>query len=73
VHVLPAPRRRLSFGTKLLGLAVVVVGVLVVLWWVTVVAATVWRYVQLGAVTLGGGYVGWRLGVRHGRRHPGPT
>ena len=71
VHVLPAPRQRLSFGTRLLGLAVVVVAILVAVWWIMLVAAAVWRFLELAAVTVLAGYAGWRLGVRHGRRHPG--
>jgi hypothetical protein len=68
VHVLPAPRRSLPIGSRLLGAALMVVAVVVVLWWITIVAAVVFRVVELGAVTLVSGYVGWRLGVHHGRR-----
>jgi len=39
--------------------------------WLVALAWTVFRVVQLVAVAVGAGWVGWRLGVRHGRRHPG--
>lgn len=65
-----ASRRSFGVGSTLAVLAVVAVaGVLVVAW----VAAFAWaliRLVELVAVALIAGWVGWRLGVRHGRRHP---
>lgn len=64
-------RRSRGLGSGLAVLAVVaVVGLLVVSW----VAALAWaliRLVELVAVAVVSGWICWRLGVRHGRRHPG--
>jgi hypothetical protein len=68
-----SPRRRrsgLTLGTRLIGLAAVAVAVVLVVGWV---AALIWaalRIVELIGAAVVSGWVGWRLGVRHGRRHP---
>jgi hypothetical protein len=62
------PQRHL--GTRLIGLAAVAVAAVLVVGWV---AALVWaalRVVELLGVAVVTGWAGWRLGVRHGRRHP---
>ena len=61
---------RLTLGTRLLGLAVLAVGAVLVVGWV---AAFIWaalRIVELIGAAVVSGWVCWRLGVRHGRRHP---
>ena len=63
-------RRAVSGRGTVMGLAVVGVIVVLIASWVIALAWTVLRVVQLVAVALGAGWVGWRLGVRHGRRHP---
>jgi hypothetical protein len=65
--VLPAPRRRLTLGTRLLGLAVVAAAVALALWWIVAVAAAVLHIAELAAMGVVTGWVGWKLGVRHGR------
>jgi lysylphosphatidylglycerol synthetase-like protein (DUF2156 family) len=65
-----APRRSLGVGRTLAVLAVVAVAGLLVVSWVAAFAWALIRLVELVAVALIAGWVGWRLGVRHGRRHP---
>ncbi len=65
-----APERRAgrSLGWSVVTLAVVAVVALVVVSWV---AAFVWaalRILELVAVAIVAGWVGWKVGVRHGRR-----
>ncbi|HEX2192756.1 MAG TPA: hypothetical protein VHH09_06140 [Acidimicrobiales bacterium] len=63
------PQRSASWTVAKLAV-VAVVAVLVVSW----AAAFVWaavRILELVAVAVLTGWVCWRLGVRHGRRHPG--
>jgi hypothetical protein len=67
VHVLPAPRGRLTLGTRLLGLAVVAVAMALALWWLVAAAAAILHIVELVAMGAVTGWVGWKLGVRHGR------
>jgi hypothetical protein len=45
-----------------------VIAVLVALSWVVAVVWAVLRIVELVAVAFVFGWVGWKLGVRHGRR-----
>jgi hypothetical protein len=66
----PARRRAFRVGPALAVLVVVAVVGLLVVWWVAAFAWAVIRLVELVAVALVAGWVGWRLGVRHGRRHP---
>jgi len=63
-----APERRSRFGGA--GLVLAVVGVLLVVWWLAALVSLIFRLAGLVAVSLGSGWVGWRLGVRHGRRNP---
>jgi len=51
-------------GTGLVAL----VALLVVGWWALAVVSLVLRLAQLVVVATAAGWVGWRLGVRHGRR-----
>lgn len=58
-------RNRLSLGVT----AVTIVVALVTFAWL---AATIWavvRLLELVAVAFGAGWIGWRLGVRHGRQN----
>jgi lysylphosphatidylglycerol synthetase-like protein (DUF2156 family) len=66
----PPRRRSFGVGATLAVLAVVAVAGLLVVSWVAAFAWAVIRLVELVAVALVAGWVGWRLGVRHGRRHP---
>lgn len=66
----PVRRRSVGFGPVLAVLAVVAVGGLLVFTWVAALAWAVIRLVELVAVAFVSGWVCWRLGVRHGRRHP---
>ena len=58
----------LSWAVAKLGIAAVVV--LVVVSWAAALLWTVVRVVELLAVAFVAGWICWRLGVRHGRRHP---
>lgn len=49
-------------------MAVVVVVLLLVGWWVAALLSLLFRLAGLAAISVGSGWVGWRLGVRHGRR-----
>ena len=63
-------RRRGALGPRLLGLAVLAIGVVLLVGWI---AALIWaalRVVEIVAVAVVSGWVFWHLGVRHGRRHP---
>lgn len=62
--------RSRSGGGALVRLAVVGVVLVLIGSWLVALAWTVLRLLQLVAVAVGAGWVGWRLGVRHGRRHP---
>jgi len=42
--------------------------VLLVGWWVVALLSVIFRLAGLLAISVGSGWVGWRLGVRHGRR-----
>jgi len=50
------------------GVVVVVVVVLLVAWWVAALLSLILRLAGLVAISAGSGWIGWRLGVRHGRR-----
>ena len=63
-------RRALSFGPTLGVLAIVAIAGLLLVSWVAAFAWAVFRLLELVAVAVVAGWVGWRLGVRHGRRHP---
>ena len=65
-------RSRLTLGTRVLGVAALAVAVVLVVGWI---AALIWaarRVVELIGAVVVSGWAGWRLGVRHGRRHPAP-
>lgn len=67
------PERRgggsLSWTVAKLGILAVVA--LVAVSWAAALLWTVLRVLELVAVAVVAGWVCWRLGVRHGRRHPG--
>ncbi|MDQ6796413.1 MAG: hypothetical protein M3011_00070 [Actinomycetota bacterium] len=50
------------------GLVIAVVAVLLVGWWLVALVSLIFRLATLVAIAAGSGWVGWRLGVRHGRR-----
>lgn len=50
------------------GLVLALVVVLLVGWWVVALLSVIFRLAGLLAISVGSGWVGWRLGVRHGRR-----
>jgi hypothetical protein len=60
-----APGRRRGSGA---GLVLAVIVVLVVAWWLVALVSLIVRLAGLVAISAGSGWVGWRLGVRHGRR-----
>jgi lysylphosphatidylglycerol synthetase-like protein (DUF2156 family) len=66
----PARRRSVGVGPTVVVLAVVAIAGLLVVSWVAAFAWALIRLVELVAVATVAGWVGWRLGVRHGRRHP---
>jgi len=47
---------------------VAVVVVLLVGWWLAALVSLIFRLAGFVAISVGSGWVGWRLGVRHGRR-----
>ncbi|MEN3315096.1 MAG: hypothetical protein V7605_1330 [Acidimicrobiaceae bacterium] len=59
------PVRRRGSGA---GLVLAVIAVLVVAWWLIALVSLIVRLAGLVAISAGSGWVGWRLGVRHGRR-----
>ena len=65
----PEGRRSVTLGT-LAVLAIVAIAGLLLVSWVAAFAWAVIRLVEVMAVAVLAGWVGWRLGVRHGRRHP---
>ncbi len=50
------------------GLILGVVVVLLVGWWLVALVSLIFRLAGFVAISVGSGWVGWRLGVRHGRR-----
>ncbi len=50
------------------GLVLAVVAILLVGWWLAALVSFIFRVAGLVAISAGSGWVGWRLGVRHGRR-----
>jgi len=61
-------RKRGGLVTKLVGLAVVVVVALLLVSWITAAVGALIHLAELLAVALVSGSVGWRLGLRRGRR-----
>ncbi|MGI9022573.1 MAG: hypothetical protein ACR2HV_04970 [Acidimicrobiales bacterium] len=51
-----------------LGIIVVVVVLLLVAWWLAALLSLILRLAGMVLIAVGSGWVGWRLGVRHGRR-----
>ena len=49
------------------GVGVVVV-LLLVAWWVAALLSMILRLATLAVIGVGSGWIGWRLGVSHGRR-----
>lgn len=70
VSVLPAHRSRPPIGLRLLGGAIVVAVTVLAVWWVVTLVAAVLHLVEVVAAGLVCGYLGFRLGAHHGRRHP---
>lgn len=68
----PVAAGRRTGGGRGLVVRLVVVGVVLALVgsWLIALVWSVLRVVQLVLVGAVAGWVGWRLGVRHGRRHP---
>ena len=70
-----SPRRRrsrLTLGTRVIGLAALAVAVVLVVGWVAAIIWAALRIVELIGAAVVSGWIFWRLGVRHGRRHPLP-
>ena len=63
-----APSRRGSLGLRLTGLALAVVITVLVMWWVIGLVWAVLHILELVAIALAAGYVGFRVGTAHGRR-----
>ncbi len=61
----PAASRPRTGGA---GLVLAVVVVLLVGWWLVALVSLIFRLATLVVISVGSGWVGWRLGVRHGRR-----
>ncbi|MGI8984366.1 MAG: hypothetical protein ACR2HM_07525 [Acidimicrobiales bacterium] len=61
-------RRRGGAGANLVVVAIVAVVGFVVLGWVVAAFFAALRILELVAVAAGAGWVGWKLGVREGRR-----
>lgn len=61
---------RSGLGANLAVLAILVVVGFVVVGWVAAAFFAVLRIVELLATAVVVGWVGWKLGVRHGRRQP---
>jgi hypothetical protein len=55
---------------RLLGGAIVVAVTVLAVWWVVTLVAAVLHLVEVVAAGLVCGYLGFRLGAHHGRRHP---
>jgi len=62
------PRRRSGATRSVATVAVVAIIGFVVLGWVAAAFFAVLRIIELLAVALGAGWVGWKLGVHRGRR-----
>ncbi len=67
----PARSAGRSLGWTVATFGIVALVVLFVVSWAAALLWTVVRIVELVAVAVIAGWVCWRLGVRHGRRHPG--
>jgi Flp pilus assembly protein TadB len=59
-----------GLGVRLLGLAVIVIAALVAVSLVAHIVLAVLRILELVAVAVVAGWIGWKLGVHHGRRLP---
>lgn len=57
-----------SLGLRLIGLLIVGVIALLAVWWVFHLVLYVLHILEVIAAALVAGYVGWTLGVHHGRR-----
>jgi hypothetical protein len=68
----PGGGGRRSIRTGLVGVAVAGVVAVLVVSWLAALVWTVFRLVETLAVAFLSGWVGWRLGVRHGR-HSRPS
>ncbi|MGI8778068.1 MAG: hypothetical protein ACR2LJ_11980 [Acidimicrobiales bacterium] len=71
--LLPRPRRPPPSSTRQsrgggAGLLLAVVVVLAVGWWFVALVSLIFRLAGLLAISVGSGWLGYRLGVRHGRR-----
>ncbi len=66
----PDGRPSSSLGPTVAVLAIAAVAGLLLVSWVAAFAWAVFRLLELVAVAVVAGWVGWRLGIRHGRRHP---
>ncbi len=62
----PSPTRRGRGGG--VGVVVVVAVLLLAAWWAAALLSLIVRVAGLVAISAGSGWIGWRLGVRHGRR-----
>jgi hypothetical protein len=71
VEVLRRRAGRAPLSVRLLGGAVVIAVAAVAVWWVVTLVWAVFHLLEIVAAAAAFGYGGWRLGVRHGRRHPG--
>ena len=61
---------RAPLSVRLLGGAVVLAVAAVAAWWVVTLVWAIFHLLEIVAAAAVFGYGGWRLGVRHGRRHP---
>ena len=65
----PSPaRRRTGLTGRVVGVGVLALVAFVAFGWVAAAFFVVLRILELIAVAAGAGWVGWKLGVRHGRR-----
>lgn len=67
-HLDPAWRGRARPRSGAAAVVVALVALVLAGWWALAVLSLVLRLAELMAVAVVGGWVGWRLGVRHGRR-----
>jgi Flp pilus assembly protein TadB len=68
--IAPRETRGSGIGIRLLGFAVVVIAALVVVSLVAHVVLAVLRILELVAAAVVAGWIGWKLGVHHGRHLP---
>ncbi len=60
----------MSFRPALAVVAILAIAGVLLLSWIAAFAWAAIRLLELVAVAVVAGWVGWRLGVWHGRRHP---